>query len=330
MLNRIRSAKSEVTPVRRGALEVCVIPTLKGAGLLNTIPDPYIHNSTCTTIMAFCRICHSEESDDDNKLVMPCKCDGTLKHVHLNCLNSWRVLSGLDRLKCEVCKSEYTTPLPSRTIFQRLEDTQKHLTGVREIFTILNQSKCVHEGGSQYITISSGHMGVNSASLKSDVVCWITCLLLCRPVNLVYIGTLPASRGLCIKIEDYLDSIVSMFPDFAYVVSMTHPAYIHVVKRATGYTYSSILCLRPLDASPAYFDDSTCVIIDKADRVSADESVRIFTSVLATRQIPSFIILTSTETINNPHHWVAKLRGHYPETLYREYLIQPLVLDTQQ
>jgi len=35
-----------------------------------------------------CRICLSEEGDDAvaNPLFSPCKCAGTMKYIHLNCL----------------------------------------------------------------------------------------------------------------------------------------------------------------------------------------------------------------------------------------------------
>ena len=36
-----------------------------------------------------CRICLDEEKDD-NKLIIPCKCKGTQKYVHIKCLQTWR------------------------------------------------------------------------------------------------------------------------------------------------------------------------------------------------------------------------------------------------
>jgi hypothetical protein len=67
-----------------------------------------------------CRICLNEDIDDEeNPLISPCKCTGTLKHIHLNCLKlalesrcqvtdkpgvqkyTWRSLT------CELCQSNF-------------------------------------------------------------------------------------------------------------------------------------------------------------------------------------------------------------------------------
>jgi E3 ubiquitin-protein ligase DOA10 len=66
-----------------------------------------------------CRICFSEQMDDDNPLISVCKCAGSLKFIHLECLRTW--LSRKENVKtnpfvtsyswkafhCELCKSEY-------------------------------------------------------------------------------------------------------------------------------------------------------------------------------------------------------------------------------
>mmetsp|Transcript_22082 Transcript_22082/g.25384 ORF Transcript_22082/g.25384 Transcript_22082/m.25384 type:complete len:80 (+) Transcript_22082:362-601(+) len=37
-----------------------------------------------------CRICLSEDAGDDkDPLISPCKCSGTMKHIHLKCLTEW-------------------------------------------------------------------------------------------------------------------------------------------------------------------------------------------------------------------------------------------------
>jgi len=37
-----------------------------------------------------CRICFEEDEQDDNRLISPCKCDGTQKFVHQKCLREWQ------------------------------------------------------------------------------------------------------------------------------------------------------------------------------------------------------------------------------------------------
>lgn len=49
----------------------------------------------------FCRICHEDKSC--GKLISPCKCKGTLRFMHEECLNKWmKVKIGSD---CEICGS---------------------------------------------------------------------------------------------------------------------------------------------------------------------------------------------------------------------------------
>ena len=66
-----------------------------------------------------CRICLSEKYDDENPLICPCNCDGTMKYIHLKCLQralrskvtsrstetalsfTWKSMS------CDLCKRPY-------------------------------------------------------------------------------------------------------------------------------------------------------------------------------------------------------------------------------
>ena len=65
-----------------------------------------------------CRICLSEEQDKDNPMISPCKCDGTMKYIHVNCLKEWLLSSRQqskarfcttykwNKLGCELCKTD--------------------------------------------------------------------------------------------------------------------------------------------------------------------------------------------------------------------------------
>lgn len=56
-----------------------------------------------------CRICLETETGD-NRLIHPCKCIGTVKHVHEECLKAW--LSSRDEdvalSQCEVCRTPFS------------------------------------------------------------------------------------------------------------------------------------------------------------------------------------------------------------------------------
>eukprot|EP01032_Pedospumella_encystans_P011521 gene11521-13391_t len=49
-----------------------------------------------------CRVCHGE-SEPDNQLFFPCKCDGSIKYVHQPCLEQWLKVTGKTNPKCELC-----------------------------------------------------------------------------------------------------------------------------------------------------------------------------------------------------------------------------------
>ncbi|KAF7993793.1 hypothetical protein HCN44_010400 [Aphidius gifuensis] len=51
-----------------------------------------------------CRICHHSDTSSE-PLVSPCRCKGTLAHIHLSCLERW--LNESSRNHCELCQHIY-------------------------------------------------------------------------------------------------------------------------------------------------------------------------------------------------------------------------------
>ncbi len=73
-----------------------------------------------------CRYCFDEGSEE-NPLISPCACKGGQKWVHLSCLRRWQRMTMVSQPthpaywsddkrhhECNVCKSEYTCPPPTR------------------------------------------------------------------------------------------------------------------------------------------------------------------------------------------------------------------------
>ncbi|EDO37272.1 predicted protein [Nematostella vectensis] len=52
-----------------------------------------------------CRICHG--GDEDEPLMVTCRCTGTVKYAHQNCVLNWISKSG--NQYCELCKYKYKT-----------------------------------------------------------------------------------------------------------------------------------------------------------------------------------------------------------------------------
>jgi hypothetical protein len=72
-----------------------------------------------------CRICVSDDSETENPLITPCKCSGTMRHIHLECLRDWLKSKitiktfphmssyTFKTLECELCLSKF--PLKIKT-----------------------------------------------------------------------------------------------------------------------------------------------------------------------------------------------------------------------
>lgn len=71
----------------------------------------------------FCRICfETEESNELGKFICPCRCDGSLKHIHENCLKTWIMKREPEKdtgitAKCEICSYIYHCEAEKRLIF---------------------------------------------------------------------------------------------------------------------------------------------------------------------------------------------------------------------
>lgn len=71
-----------------------------------------------------CRICMSLENEKDNPMISPCHCSGTMKYIHLFCLQRWigtRLLKSVTdssisyvwkSIDCEICQKAYPSDVP--------------------------------------------------------------------------------------------------------------------------------------------------------------------------------------------------------------------------
>ena len=68
-----------------------------------------------------CRICYGDEDEENNPLIQPCSCSGTMKFIHYECLKHWIETQScikieknhlytifiLKNLECELCKNKF-------------------------------------------------------------------------------------------------------------------------------------------------------------------------------------------------------------------------------
>ncbi|KAJ8013804.1 hypothetical protein DPEC_G00033590 [Dallia pectoralis] len=67
-------------------------------------PCSFSRTSVTPSNQDICRICHCE-GDDENPLITPCHCTGSLRFVHQGCLQQW--IKSSDTRCCELCKYEF-------------------------------------------------------------------------------------------------------------------------------------------------------------------------------------------------------------------------------
>ena len=87
----------------------------QNASLWGTYPD----TEDSTDSSPCCRVCHSE-NEVNRPLYHPCRCDGSIKFVHQDCLVEWVRVSRQSEPKCELCgekfhfKNVYASDAPIR------------------------------------------------------------------------------------------------------------------------------------------------------------------------------------------------------------------------
>lgn len=110
--------------------------------------QPMVEPSARESTERLCRICFGgEEEASLGRLISPCKCKGTMKYVHLACLNAWRNASNSRGLssessffKCSSCLYKYNF---SRTWLASLVTN----FGVRFLLTLSILLMLVFSGG---------------------------------------------------------------------------------------------------------------------------------------------------------------------------------------
>ena len=125
-----------------------------------------------------CRICYSEEESEDNPLIQPCICSGSMKYIHLECLRHWLRTSIFEQIEdtnncciylyrtpeCELCKTKYPDFIRHNGKLYEIIDLQSNYFNYALIETIThdkNQNKYLYSVNldqiDNTITIGRGH-----------------------------------------------------------------------------------------------------------------------------------------------------------------------------
>ena len=106
-----------------------------------------------------CKICLFDDSGPDNPLISPCSCSGSMKHIHLACLQRWLASRMISRntencvtyswksMECEICKSQYPFSFCSRgrdTDLFKVEKPQGPYIVLEAIASDRNNNRGIH------------------------------------------------------------------------------------------------------------------------------------------------------------------------------------------
>jgi hypothetical protein len=107
-----------------------------------------------------CKICWDSEQSQENPLLSTCKCDGSVRFIHFNCLSHWLkqkmslkqdencVSYTWKQFECELCKSPYPYVFKSQGRKYRLADVQLPDSGnflwLESLTFEKNSSRIVH------------------------------------------------------------------------------------------------------------------------------------------------------------------------------------------
>ncbi|RIA90890.1 hypothetical protein C1645_138856 [Glomus cerebriforme] len=106
--------------------------------------DPNYESNDNVSEDKMCRICFSGVEDEGNlgRLISPCQCKGTMRYVHVECLNQWRLTSQKKSsfFQCDECKYKYAF---RRTTIAKFATNEFILT----LVTLSFFAFCVFMGG---------------------------------------------------------------------------------------------------------------------------------------------------------------------------------------
>ncbi|XP_040188683.1 E3 ubiquitin-protein ligase MARCHF1 isoform X2 [Rana temporaria] len=107
--------KKNVREEGTGAETLASVPT----GPFESTASHNNHDDEWGDDLEVCRICHCE-GDEENPLITPCRCTGTLRFVHQACLHQW--IKSSDTRCCELCKYDFVM----ETKIKPLRKVRKH------------------------------------------------------------------------------------------------------------------------------------------------------------------------------------------------------------
>ncbi|XP_058123185.1 E3 ubiquitin-protein ligase MARCHF3-like [Anopheles ziemanni] len=190
--------KSSEYSVEACVVEMPVNPTPDTAGQKSTLEsqaESFTNfNQTRQNSDSFiCRICQA--STDELSLISPCLCKGSMKYVHLGCLELWLNRSGLTR--CELCLHTFQTHetlrygcCESLLVWYRNQEHRNLLMSDLVIYSILS-FVCLMLTLVCLLVLrlqESGHEPFGEELAKAAVICFLSLVIIAYSANVIIIA----------------------------------------------------------------------------------------------------------------------------------------------
>jgi len=97
-----------------------------------------------------CRICHVSNSSPEDELISPCRCKGTAKFVHRECLNDWRRVKRRRSYQCEICEAHYRVKFIYPSVWQYMKTSWTWTEKVMYISSVISSFSSIWVSISSY------------------------------------------------------------------------------------------------------------------------------------------------------------------------------------
>ena len=111
---------------------------IKGQSISSSLSKVTEMNDSCGLM---CRICHGDGEEEE--LIRPCRCTGTVKHAHQSCILRWVSKSG--NQTCELCNFKFKTRKESVKCFWKVGYLQTFFPNIKPGFHMLGKSQMIRD-----------------------------------------------------------------------------------------------------------------------------------------------------------------------------------------
>lgn len=272
-----------------------------------------------------CRICFETETSDKDKLISPCKCIGSSKYIHTQCLNQWRSSNNYSseaRTICMECKYAYkikTLRKPEPLFIKMPILFNKHIiSSVISIFILVNLLAVAFSQLDGSVTL--GRVALYSVEGEYSYYLIIPDFIIVLFITIYYLRLIPKlafnenirpTSWVVIETAIYGFPIIYLFPSIGFLLYMLYVHRLYKTFFKTALLHYSLVEESILEYNPNEHE-VTSEIIESTDNEDIEtlENIEICENIesehnereeLETKEIPEVQISFNNRAYeNNP------------------------------